>query len=100
MIEDCLVLREGREDISRRISLTMMSVKIKIVLLGMMCIGLVMCSSSRDIEQNVKSDEDGWVFCYIDVGHCQDNDVCNKECVSASFARGGYCKDNKCCCKI
>ncbi|KAK7334719.1 hypothetical protein VNO80_26480 [Phaseolus coccineus] len=72
---------------------------LKIVLLGMLCIGLVVCSSGREMtEKNEQSDE-GWLLCSIDHGNCPDNKACNQYCLSAPYPGGGSCVSNKCCCK-
>ncbi|BAT93432.1 hypothetical protein VIGAN_07239300, partial [Vigna angularis var. angularis] len=75
-----------------------MSLKMNIVLLGMICIGLVVCSSAREIEKNGKSDGD-LLICSNDEGHCPDNNACNKFCLSVPYPGGGYCIKNNCCCK-
>ncbi|KAK7334718.1 hypothetical protein VNO80_26479 [Phaseolus coccineus] len=72
---------------------------LKIVLLGMICIGLFMCSSGREIiEKNGQSDAAG-AFCTIKQGDCPDNKACNFFCLSVFYPHGGSCLSNQCCCK-
>jgi len=70
------------------------------VLVGMLCIGLVVCSSAREIsEKNGESDDEAWLFCSMTEGHCPDKNACNKFCLSVPYPGGGSCVSNKCCCK-
>ena len=79
----------------------MMNVRINMVFLGMMCIGLVVCSG-RDIAMNVNTDGQRWVFCPPEFpSKCYDNEACNKECMSNSYPLGGHCTNgHQCCCRI
>jgi len=83
----------------RREDNSIMGLKInKIVLLGMICIGLVVCSG-RDIEKNGKSDGNVVLLCFIDLAHCVDDHVCDQKCKSANYLAGGRCKYKTCCCR-
>ncbi|KAL9321815.1 hypothetical protein ACSQ67_009868 [Phaseolus vulgaris] len=89
--------RKRKED-SRKMGLKMMN--LKIVLLGMICIGLFLSSSAREIsEKNEESDAAGAGFCTMKQGNCPDNKACNLFCLSVFFPNGGSCLSNQCCCK-
>lgn len=78
--------------------LKMMTAKVNIVLLGIMCIGLVLCSA-RDIEKKVKIDGEP-LLCFLQIGHCVNNHLCSLECQKNNYLRGGLCKFKGCCCKV
>jgi len=76
------------------VGLKMMNVKINIVLLGMMCIGLVVCSGIEKI------DGEGFVFYPPNFeGTCTSNEECNNNCINIAHYRIGFCIQKNCCCR-
>jgi len=74
---------------------------LKMVLLGMLCIGLIVCSSAREItEKNEEIDAAAaGLFCTSRDGHCPNAKECSFFCLSIFYAHGGTCFSNQCCCK-